>query len=183
MKQRIILITSGILAAISSSCSTPNRFAESYSPTVSLEKSKPIPASQASVEEFSDEAALKTRMKGLRQQGYVMLGHSLFDGEYAPTAFAKTFAAEKGCERVLVIRRRIGQGVGTRMETASYTAPSMGFANTTLYTPSGRSYSAVTTVFNPAQSTSVARDYVYDYYRHGAAFFARPNAPTNKSAQ
>ena len=170
MKQSLPLIAVA-LAITLMSCSAPNKYAENYTRSTTLPKLKRIPVSNVLIEEFSDESALNSRMTDLRSQGYVMVGHSLFNAEYIPPLFAKRFGANEGCERVLLIRRKNGQGVGTRMEAATYSPPSMGFVNTTLYTPSGQSYSAVSSVLNPAQRTYAARDYVYDSYRHGAAFF------------
>jgi hypothetical protein len=178
---RIPFLLAAVAALACASCATPNQYEVNYTRTASEPKLKKIPASQVAVEEFSDEAAFHARIAALRKQGLVMRGHSLFNGEYIAPAFAKNFAAEEGCERVLLIRRKIGKGVGTRMETASYTPPTMGFVNTTLSTPSGRNYSAVSTIYNPGQQTYVPQDYTYDAYRHGAAFFSRPGGPTSSS--
>ena len=174
MKAILRFVAASALSLFASSCGpTGNEYAENYTTRPELPRLKQIPVSHVAVEEVGSEGLVKQRVSALRAQGYEMVGFSLFNGEYVPPLFAKKLAAQKGCERVVLIREKIGQGVGTRMEAAAYSPPSVGFVNTTLYTPSGRSYSAISTVFNPAQGTYVARDYVYDAYRHGAAFFTR----------
>lgn len=169
MKWMILLLICGV-----SSCASDTPFSQNYNRDSHFKRLKSINARDVYVEEI-DANQIGAKKNSLKAQGYVLVGTSFFTGEYSPSIQARNLAAQEGCERVLVVRRKVGRAVGTRMEAAAYTPPSIGFVNSDVYLPRGGTYTATTTIFNPGQSVYAPRDYVYDVYEHGAGFFTRSN--------